>query len=134
MSGASIKIANNVSRDRSSGRSARRQSIFGALHGVGNIDTYLGDATILAKGPNDTLSSFSTMIGYSSDNREAYRVGRAGDPLDAGLRYFRREPGAESVGAFRGRAACNARLYDLARPLLRICRHSVAGCVSFPMP
>jgi hypothetical protein len=74
MSGASIKIANNVSRDVVVGPLGSAAIIFGAFTVNGNIDTYLGDATILAKGPNDTLSAFSTMIGYSSGNREAYRV------------------------------------------------------------
>jgi hypothetical protein len=74
MSGASIKIANNVTRDVVVGPLGSAAIIFGAFTVNGNVDTYLGDATILAKGPNDTLSSFSTMIGYSSGNREAYRV------------------------------------------------------------
>lgn len=73
MSSGTIKIANNITREPVVGPLGSAAINVGALMVSGNIDTYLGDGTILAKGPNDTLSSFSTFTGYASANREGYR-------------------------------------------------------------
>lgn len=73
MSNASIKIANNVSRDPVVGPLGSAAITVGSLMVSGNIDTYLGDGTILAKGPNDTLSAFSVLTANASGNKEGYR-------------------------------------------------------------
>lgn len=73
MSAGSIKIANNISREVVPGALGESAINVGALMVSGNVDTYFGDGSYLAKGANDTASSFSTMFRYATGNREGYR-------------------------------------------------------------
>jgi hypothetical protein len=73
MSAANIRITNNITRTALPGPLGTAAINVGAFTVSGNVDTYLGDGTILAKGINDTLSSFSFPVNYASGNREGYR-------------------------------------------------------------
>jgi hypothetical protein len=59
MPAGSIKISNNVSRDPVVGPLGSCAINIGELMVSGSLDSYLADATILAKGINDTLSAFT---------------------------------------------------------------------------
>lgn len=73
MSSGSIKIANNYDRKPVAGPLGSAGINVGSLMVSGDIDTYLGDQSLLAKGPNDTPSAFAFNMGYSAGNREGYR-------------------------------------------------------------
>jgi hypothetical protein len=73
MSSGSIKIANNVSREAVVGPLGSAAVNVGELMGSGNIDTYLADGSIMAKGINNTLTSFTTFTGNNSGDKEGYR-------------------------------------------------------------
>ena len=73
MSAGSIKIANNIAREPVVGGLGNSAINVGSLMVSGDIDTYLGDASILSKGINDTFSGFSFPTAYASGNREGYR-------------------------------------------------------------
>jgi hypothetical protein len=94
MIGATLRVQNNISRDALPGPLGTAAITVGAFMVSGNIDTYLGDQTILAKGINDTPSSFSFPVGYASGNREGYRVD---------LPYIKLAPDSDIPGANQGR-------------------------------
>ncbi|MCK1402025.1 hypothetical protein IVB45_17520 [Bradyrhizobium sp. 4] len=73
MSSGSIKIANNIGRDPVVGPLGASATNVGAFTVTGNIDTYLADPTIMAKGINNTLSSFVTFTGNNAGDKEGYR-------------------------------------------------------------
>lgn len=73
MSSGSIRIANNIEREVVVGPLGASAINVGGLMVSGNIDVYFGDGSFLAKGPNDTSSSFATFTGYATGNREGYR-------------------------------------------------------------
>lgn len=73
MSAGSIKISNNVSRDPVVGPLGASAVNIGEFMASGNIDTYLADISIMAKGINNTLSSFATFTGNNSGDKEGYR-------------------------------------------------------------
>jgi hypothetical protein len=73
MSSGSIKIANNVNREPVAGPLGSAAVNVGELMGSGNVDTYLADPSIMAKGINNTLTSFTTFTGNNSGDKEGYR-------------------------------------------------------------
>lgn len=73
MSSGSIKIANNIGREAVVGPLGSSATNVGAFTGSGNVDTYLADPSIMAKGINNTLSSFTTFTGNNSGDKEGYR-------------------------------------------------------------
>ncbi|MBR0855486.1 phage tail tube protein [Bradyrhizobium liaoningense] len=73
MSSGSIKIANNIGREPVAGPLGASATNVGAFTVTGNIDTYLADPSIMAKGINNTLSSFTTFTGNNSGDKEGYR-------------------------------------------------------------
>lgn len=73
MSSGSIKIANNVGREAVVGPLGSSATNVGAFTVSGNVDTYLADPTIMAKGINNTLTSFTTFTGNNSGDKEGYR-------------------------------------------------------------
>jgi tail tube protein len=73
LSQATLKISNNITRTALPGPVGTAAINIGALMVSGTVDTYLGDGTILAKGINDTLSSFSFPVKYPDGNHEGYR-------------------------------------------------------------
>lgn len=73
MSSGSIKIANNIGREPVAGSLGSSATNVGAFTVTGNVDTYLADPTIMAKGINNTLSSFTTFTGNNSGDKEGYR-------------------------------------------------------------
>lgn len=73
MSSGSIKIANNVSREPVVGPLGAAAINVGAFTVSGNVDTYLADPSIMAKGINNTLSSFVCFTGNNSGDKEGYR-------------------------------------------------------------
>lgn len=94
MSAGSIRITNNVSREALPGPLGTAAINVGAFMVSGSIDTYLGDGTILAKGINDTPSSFSCPFIYASGNKEGYRFD---------LPYIKLTPDSDIPGANQGR-------------------------------
>ncbi|MFT4117464.1 phage tail tube protein [Bradyrhizobium sp.] len=73
MSSGSIKVANNIGREPVVGPLGASATNVGAFTGSGNVDTYLADPTIMAKGINNTLSSFATFTGNNDGDKEGYR-------------------------------------------------------------
>jgi hypothetical protein len=73
MSGGSIKIANNVSREPVVGPLGSAAINVGELMVSGSVDTYLADASIMAKGIANTLTSFTTFNGNAAGDKEGYR-------------------------------------------------------------
>lgn len=72
MSQGSIKINNNINREPVVGGLGNCAIVVGSLTVSGEIETYLGDETILVQGITDTLSGFSFPTHYASGNREGY--------------------------------------------------------------
>ncbi len=73
MSAGSIKIANNIGREPVVGPLGSAAINVGEFMVSGNIDTYLADATIMAKGIANTLTSFTTFTGNNSGDKQGYR-------------------------------------------------------------
>jgi hypothetical protein len=73
MTTGSIKIANNITREAVVGPLGSAGLSIGELMVSGNIDTYLADTSIMAKGINNTLTSFTTFMGNNSGDKEGYR-------------------------------------------------------------
>jgi hypothetical protein len=73
MSAGSIKVTNNVNREAVVGPLGSAALNIGEFMGSGNIDTYLADISIMAKGINNTLTSFTTFTGNNSGDKEGYR-------------------------------------------------------------
>jgi hypothetical protein len=73
MSQGSIKIANNITREVIPGPLGEAAINVGALMVSGNVDTYFGDGSYLAKGADDAASAFTTTLRYDTGNREGYR-------------------------------------------------------------
>lgn len=73
MSSGSIKVANNIGREAVVGSLGASATNVGAFTVSGNIDTYLADPTIMAKGINNTLTSFTCFTGNNAGDKEGYR-------------------------------------------------------------
>lgn len=73
MFSGSIKISNNINREAVVGPLGSSATNIGELMGSGNVDTYLADPTIFAKGIANTLTSFATFSGNADGDKEGYR-------------------------------------------------------------
>jgi hypothetical protein len=73
MSSGSIKISNNISREPVVGPLGASAVNVGEFMVSGNVDTYLADPSIMSKGINNTLSSFTTFTGNNAGDKEGYR-------------------------------------------------------------
>ncbi len=73
MTSGTIKVSNNVTREAVVGPLGSSALNVGEFMVSGNIDTFLADTSIMAKGINNTLTSFTTFTGNNSGDKEGYR-------------------------------------------------------------